>query len=241
MKVSFKKTALLALVAAGLPMGLQAQELHYGVKFGGGAVLGAIGPQASRATMNAAFIAEYALGKDKEVFGEVNYRVFRSVDRDVTPVGQLGYTPTDTTGLIYATTSVDIRKDNLEGYSLSAGYRQQIADSIFWWQAGLSLNNMNSQQEVTGQLVPGVALLKDVTNANHEGLNYTPGKTSLRPGLFIGAQAKISPNFFVETNLNGVGYQWVNYVPHAYTGRASYVETTNKFKVSLDVNVGFRF
>lgn len=243
MKVSLKHTALLALLAAGLPLGLHAQELHYGVKFGGGAVVGAIGPQASRATMNAAFIAEYPLGKDKEVFGEVNYRVFRSVDHDVTPVGQLGYTPTNTTGVIYTATSVDIRKDNLEGYSLSAGYRQQIAGSIFWWQAGLSLNNMNSQQEVTGQLAPGVTgqVPNTVNSTNREGLNFTPGKTSLRPGLFIGTQAKISPNFFVETNLNGVGYQWVNYVPHTYTGQAPRVETTNKFKLSLDVNVGFRF
>ncbi|WLT31966.1 hypothetical protein [Geothrix sp. PMB-07] len=241
MNINLKHIALLASLSAGLPMGLHAQELHYGVKFGGGAVVGAIGPQASRATMNAAFIAEYPLGKDKEVFGEVNYRVFRSVDHEVTPIGQLAYTPTNTTGLLYAATSVDIRKDNLEGYSLSAGYRQQIAASAFWWQAGLSLNNMNSQQEVTGQLVAGVATPGAVTNANHEGLNFTPGKTSLRPGLFIGAQAKVSPSFFVEANLNGIGYQWVNYTPHAYTGQASHVETNNKFKLSLDINVGFRF
>ena len=240
MTLPFKHVSLVALLAMGAALPAGAQDIQYGVKFGGGAVVGAIGPQASRATMNAAFFAERPLGKTSEVFAEFNYRVYRSVDHEVTQF-ITGYNINGTTGAIIPATSVDIRKDNLDGYSLSVGYRQQISDSVFWWHGGLSLNNLTSQQEVTGQLAPGVATTAGVNNTNREGLNFTPGKSALRPGLFLGAQAKLTPNFFTEVNLTGVGYQWVNYVPYAYTGQPAHVETTNKFKVSIDINLGFRF
>ena len=240
MKLPFNQAILLAPLVLAMALPASAQELQYGVKFGGGAVVGAIGPQASRATMNAAFMVERPIGKTSEVFAEFNYRVYRSVDHEATQFGT-GFTPSGTTGAIIPQTSVDIRKDNLEGYALNLGYRRQFLDTLFWWQGGISLNNLSSQQEVTGQLAPGVATAAAVNNTNREGLNFTPGKSSLRPGLFLGAQAKITPNFFVEANVSGVGYQWVNYVPYSYTGQPAHVETTNKFKVSIDLNLGFRF
>lgn len=231
MKAPFTSTLLILLLAAGGSARLGAQELQFGAKFGGGAVVGAIGNQGSRATMNAAFFAELPLGKTSEVFGEFNYRVFRAVDHEVTQFGT-GYIAGGGTGTIVATSSVDVRKDNLEGYAINVGYRRQILDSEFWWQGGLSLAAMTSQQEVTGTITVGTQV---------EGLNFTPAKRSIRPGLFLGAQAKITPNFFVEANLSGTPYQQVNYVPLSYTGQPAHVETENKVKVSLDINIGFRF
>jgi hypothetical protein len=231
MKASFKSTLLTLLLAVGGTASLGAQDIQFGAKFGGGAVVGATGAQESRATMNAAFFAELPLGKTREVFGELNYRVFRSVDHEVTRFGT-GYIAGGGTGPIVPTSSVDVRKDNLDGFAFNAGYRQQILDSVFWWQGGLSLAAMTSQQEVTGTITVG---------AQVEGLNHTPAKRSIRPGLFLGAQAKITPDFFVEANLFGTSYQQVNYVPLSYTGQAAHVETTNKVKVSLDINIGFRF
>lgn len=234
MTLPFKHASLVALLAMGAALPAGAQDIQYGVKFGGGPVVGVVGPQASRATMNAAFFAERPLGKTSEVFAELNYRVYRSVDHEVTQFGT-GYTPAGTTAAIVPATSVDVRKDNLEGYALNLGYRQQLFGSDFWWQGGLSLNSMTSQQDVTGQIVPGGLA------ANREGLNFTPAKRSIRPGAFLGVQAKIAPNFFAEVNIGGVGYQWANYVPYSYTGQPAHVETANKFKVSLDINLGFRF
>lgn len=231
MNLHFKHAPLMALLVLSISGGLTAQDLRYGAKFGAGAVVGAIGEQGSRATVNAAFLVEYPLGKSTELFGELNYRVFKSVDHEVTKFGT-GYTSTGATGTIVPTTSVDIRKDNLEGIALNFGYRRQFMESLFWWQGGLSLASMVSQQEVTGQITVG---------AEREGLNFTPGKRSLRPGLFIGAQAKINPNFFVEANLFGTPYQQINYVPRSYTGLPATTVSTNKFKISLDVNIGFRF
>jgi len=233
MKANLKSTTLMALLAAA-SLGLNAEDLQYAAKFGAGAVVGAIGEQGSRATMNAAFVVELPLAKNREVFCEVNYRLYNSVDHDVTKLGT-GYNAAGATGNIVATSSVDVRKDNLSGYGLSAGYRQQFRDTNFWWQGGLTLASMTSQQEVTGT----ITVL--TTPSYVEGLNFTPAKHTLSPGLFVGGQFKVGPNFFVETNLTALSYQQVNYVPLSYTGKAAHVDTSNKVKLSLDVNVGFRF
>ena len=240
MKAHATITTLALLVASAI--GLHAQGLQYAAKFGGGAVLGKIGDQNSRATMNAAFIVEKPLSKTSELFAEFNYRAYNAVDHEVTKFGQ-GYIPGwGPNGIIIlgpATYqagygSVDIRKDNLSGYGLSAGYRQQLMDTDFWWHGGLMLAFMKSQQEVTGTItVVGTPYV--------EGLNYTPAKSGMRPGVFLGGQFKVAPNFFVETNLTGISYSQVNYLPGAYTGNPPTTETKTKTKFSLDVNIGFRF
>ena len=231
MNSTFKNTSLAILLVAGLPASLSGQGLKYGAKFGAGVVLSSAEPQGSRATVNAAFLMDWQLGKNRELFGEFNVRAYNSVDHEVTQFGT-GYTSTGATGTITPNTSVDVRKDTLKGWSLNAGYRQQFGSSIYWWQGGIALAQMTSQQEVTGTIN---------VSGDIEGLNYTPAKKSFRPGLFAGVQAKLSPNFFIEANVFAQSYEWANYVPRSYTGQTAHVDYYMDTKVSLDINVGFRF
>lgn len=221
----------LLLLAAGCSLPLSAQAgLTYGMKFGAGPTLSSAGEQKARAAINFAFLAERPFSGGATLFAELGYRFFRAEDHEVTRFGT-GYAPGGATGPIVNTSSVDIRKDTLEGYLLSAGYRRPLVGDLSW-QAGLTLGSMRSMQEVTGQITVGTY---------REGLNYTPSKTAFGLGAFAGLQYRASKDFFLELNVASVGYSEVNYVPFAYTGQPATTETKTKNRLVLDANLGFRF
>lgn len=143
--------------------------------------------------------------------------------------------------------SADIRRDNIEGLGLSIGYRHQLGQSAFHLQGGLMLTALKYEQEVVGELrvytnlpqadgsIPANTLLYQ------EGLNYVPSETALKPGAFVGVQARLTPNFFLEANVTYMGYDKVIYMPFTYTGQAATTKTESDSKVVLDFNIGFRF
>lgn len=223
------RSSLLAVAALSLPLSAQS-GLTYGIKFGAGPVLSAVGEQRARAAVNLALTLEKSLGKDSAFFAEAGYRFFRAEDHEVTRFG-VGYAPGGVTGTIVNTSSVDVRKDTLDGLVFNGGYRRALAGDLFW-QAGLTLAALKSKQEVTGQLLVGTY---------REGLNYTPTKTGYGLGAFAGLQYRMSNEFYFELNVASVGYSEVNYIPFAYTGQPATTETKTKNKLVLDANLGFRF
>ncbi len=235
MKSTFKLVPLAALIALGSASPVAAQGLVAGIKFGAGPVLGSIGTQGSRANINLALTCEYGLGAKQEVFAELGYRAFRAEDYEATRLGT-GYIDPVTTGTIVPTNSVDMRKDQLEGFTLGLGFRRQIGDTNFRWQGGLLVSALKSEQEVTGMITVTVG-----STAYREGLSFTPRKTAVKPGAFVGIQYRITDAFFVESNVGVMGYKQVNYVPLSYTGQAAHSVSTDKSKVVFDLNCGFRF
>jgi hypothetical protein len=231
------RSLLSAFAVLAMGSGLLAQEspLSFGVKTGGGLVVSNAGDQASRVAVGLAFFGEYKLAATSSVFGELKYRNFRAMYHEVTRLGT-GYSTTSTpavpvTGNITQATSVDIRRDPVEGLGLGFGYRSRIIEDLSW-QAGISLDWLKSTQEVTGQLTVG---------ATREGLSYTPTTSKIKPGAFAGVQWTVSKNMYLETNLTYVAFQQVNYVPKAYSNVAAHTETKSVGKVLLEVNCGFRF
>jgi len=232
----------LAILALG--HGLSAQDAKWviGIKSGGGAALNSSSDQ-SRVNLNLGLTGEYRLTEKTAVFAELKYRTFRSVYHEATRFGS-GYTlngtfvnqTASTLGITMAN-SVDVRRDVVEGYGLAFGYRGPLMGD-FSWQAGLSLDSFKSTQEVTGAITVNTGVPASTTR---EGLSYTPSKTGVKPGAFVGAQWTVSPNFYVESNLAFVSFKQINYLPTAYTGAAASTETKNVNKVLLEVNAGFRF
>ena len=235
MKSTLKLVPLAALIALGAALPVAAQGLVAGIKFGAGPALGSIGTQGSRANINLALTCEYGLGAKQEVFAELGYRAFRAEDYEATRIGT-GYLSNGTTGPIVPQTSVDMRKDQLEGFTLGLGFRRQIGDTNFRWQGGLLVSALKSQQEVTGMIT-----VTNGANTYREGLSCTPRKTAIKPGAFAGIQYRFTDSFFVESNVGVMDYKQVNYVPFAYTGQAAHSVSTDKSKVVFDLNCGFRF
>jgi opacity protein-like surface antigen len=244
MRAKKNLASLVAMLVLGVAVPASAQDLSFGVKFTGGAVLNDDGGQ-TRTTVGLAVVGEYKLDKVSTAFAELRYRDYRSTYHEATRLGA-GYlpdgtlvTPNGTTVLgITKQNSVDMRRDTAEGLGLALGYRRAFWLEGLSWQAGLSADYTRSQQEVTGQITvnPGNAAMDP-----QYGLNFTPHKTSITPGLFAGLHMDITPNFFVEANAQYVSFKQVNYLPQAYTGKADATETTTVKKVSLEVSAGFRF
>ncbi len=269
MKATRKLATLAILLALGSAAPLMAGDLSYGIKFGVGPTLSNPEEQVSRATLNLAFTGDWQFSEKGALFAELNYRYFKADPRDVTPFTDqmtviynskpyvIRYAPVTLPGIgagyiynahhRYATEgSADIRKDNLEGLGLSVGYRHQIGDSAFYLHGGLTLNALKYKQEVIGELRVYSALPAPTDSSApvpiyQEGLNYTPAKTNLRPGAFAGLQMRLSKDFYVETNVNWISYKTLTYVPFVYSGQAPTTVSETANKVTLDVNIGFRF
>ncbi|MBI4912790.1 MAG: hypothetical protein HY823_08625 [Acidobacteria bacterium] len=224
-----RRISLLAAALAALPLAAQS-GYTYGIKFGAGPVVSSAGDQKAHAAINFALSVERPLNQRAILFCELGYRFFRAEDHEVTRFGT-GYAPGGATGPIVNTSSVDIRKDMVEGYVFNGGYRA-VLSGPWSWQAGLTVARMVSNQEVTGQIQVGTY---------REGLNYVVSKSALSVGAFAGLRLKATDAFFVELNLSSVGFSQANYVPFAYTGQAPTTTSQTKNKVVLDANLGFRF
>ncbi len=267
MKATLKLATLATLLALGAAAPVAAADLGYGIKFGVGPTLNDPKEQVSRATLNLAFTGDWQITEKGALFAELNYRYFKADPRDVTPftdavdVVYNGRTyniqyaqvvlPGIGTGYIYnadprsaARGSADIRRDNIEGLGLSLGYRHQLGDSPVYVHGGVMLNALKYKQEVVGELrVYGEVPLNvgSTTLLYQEGLNYTPAKSNLRPGAFVGFQTRITKDFYVETNATWLSYKKLTYVPFVYSGQAPTTVSEAANKVTLDVNIGLRF
>ncbi|MCL1907895.1 MAG: hypothetical protein FWG12_00830 [Holophagaceae bacterium] len=262
---------LAALVVLGASPQADAQELSYGIKFGGGmALAGGIDAQNSRGALAFAVTGDIKLpwlGPKAELFAELGYRYWKAdwIDRTRLPnkpagYGDLnfwtgtGYTPNGT-GHIFNVDpasvtrgSVDMRHDVLEGWGISAGYRYNFPDTNFYVHGAVTLAHMIYQQEILGDLrvydrIPTVPAADAGTPVllHREGLNHTPAANSLSPGAFVGAQWRMDKHFFTEVNLGWVTYSTVEYQPFVYTGQTPHTTKGTDSKVTLDFSIGLRF
>jgi hypothetical protein len=270
MQVKLTLAALTVVAAIGASTPSFAQGLSYGIKFGGGLAMTGTDAQAARAAFNFALTSGWNFRQKDEVFAEFGYRYYKAdwADRTLLPnkpegygdhnfLTGVGYHP-DGQGHIFNVDpsgtsgwtnrgSVDMRKDNIEGWGLSIGYRFNFPDTNFYLHGALMLNVMNYQQEAIGELqvfdslptipasTPAPVLLY------REGLNYTPGVHSLSPGFYVGGQWRMDKNFFAELNLSWMNYSTINYNPFVYTGKEAHTSEDKDSKLTVEFNFGFRF
>lgn len=242
-------TLVVALLASG---GLMAQttptpgDFAFAFKLHAGATAGNLKDDLHAESMLGLGVeGSYALSSTRAIIGELTFSSYG---------GGEGYDNTKFTGSVYIagptdnvggqpvyllpTSSVDYRKNTLQGFSLRGGYRQTFR-GIWAWQAGLTLDGMKYRQEASGQLQPKVGTPPANAGA-YEGFALTPTKTKLALGAFAGLKVQFSDNFSLEANLLSVGYGTANYQPFTYTGQAPTVSSETRHGVLLEVAFGLK-
>lgn len=175
----------------------------------------------SEKLLGAGITGFWSLGSGRAIVGELAY--LRVPGKDVNAITF----PSNVT----ASSSADRRKNDLEGFSIRAGYRAPMTGA--WnWQAGLSLDKLKSRQEASGQLT---------TAGGVEPLFYTPSSSKLLPGAFAGLMTDLGNGFSFEVNALSFGYSQANWVPAAYSGSAARAEEKNRRAFGLEVAFGFKF
>lgn len=239
---------LVGLLAGGHAMA-QDKTWSYGAKFGTGGALSGVDQQGARELIGAGFWVERKLSAQGSVFAEAGYTQFKADRREVTQFGPGYYRKADGTvgtGYIHKYRAADTRKDNLEGYTLAAGYRYHV-NSDLSLHATLGLGLWVSQQEVLGEIGllakpdPSATNTADLAPLAQEGLNFAPAKRAIKPLLGLGVRYAFSDTAFVDGGVRFLQYSRVNYVPFAYTGRTAAVESANKGKATFELNIGIRF
>jgi opacity protein-like surface antigen len=247
--------ALLASVGLVAQTTTKPGDLGFTLKLHGGATAGNLKDDLhSQSMLGLGFEGSWALSSTGAIIGEFTFSSFG---------GGEGYDNTKFSGPIYiagpvdnvggqpiylrTSSSVDYRKNTLQGFSLRAGYRGTFAGS--WsWQAGLSLDGLKYRQEASGQLQPLYTLNPPppppapsvVAAGPYEGFALTPTKTKFGVGAFAGVKFQFSDNFSLETNLISVGYGNLNYQPFTYTGQAPATSSETRRGILLEVAFGMK-
>jgi len=262
--------AALAAAATFCAIPARAQNLSYGIKFGGGLALTGNEAQASRAALGFAVTGGWNFAPNAELFAEVGYKYFKAdwVDRTRLPnklggttgyeaypnflTGE-GYGANGTKGVLFnsnpwqaaAQGSVDMRKKDLDGWGASVGYRYNFPSTNFYVHGAVMLYVMDYFEEAIGDLRVYSALptssARTPTMIHREGLSHTNGNHSITPGAFVGGQWRMDKNFFFELNLNWMSYSTIQYQPYVYTGQEAHTTTDKDAKVFVDFSFGFRF
>ena len=129
--------------------------------------------------------------------------------------------------------STDRRKNDLQGFSARFGYRAPVASTGWDWQAGISLDKLQSRQEAAGHLTVGTVIV--------ESIAATPTSSKVLPGAFLGMVKKVGEDFTVEFNAFSLGYSQVEWVPATYSGTAAAATSSNRRGFGLEIAVGFKF
>jgi hypothetical protein len=256
MQARHKLVSLIFLLALGTIA--SAQDLQLSFKLGAGPILG--DPAGHRYKSGVHLATELSLGLGKgQAFVGGQYRVFRSRSYEATQFGtgyalnasgavvtgritpyKLGPDGLPSASGLYD--SVDVRRDNLEGFSLYGGYRVPVWVEGLSAHAGVNLSFLRSQQDVTG----GIKVLVDrnVTTPvilGQESFYTQFQKSTMCPGAFAGLRYDATKVFFVEANLSGIGFKEINYLPFSYTGQPAATEMRSRFKLMLEFSVGINF
>jgi hypothetical protein len=215
----FIRWSLAALAAAGA---LQAQSFDMGFKLKAGLTQGSlVDDMQTNKLMGLAITGQWGLSNKAALIGELGYTAMPGSD-------SLRPLPANVT----FATSTDRRKNSLDGFSLRGGYRAEILDYGWSWQAGLSLDRFKSRQEASGQLTTG---------AGTEGMSATPEKTSINVGAFAGLRTALGEDFSFEVNALSLGYKQVEWVPQSYSGQPAAATSRSRRGLALEVALGFRF
>lgn len=243
MKVSLKLASMCVLLAmAGSPAFAQTTwKDNWKVGFRAGTGLTDKGDQAVSGKFVAAITLEHKFGPGGSMFGEFHYKYYRSAFHEVTPIGSTGYFTNYATGEtqsaeILVDACVDLRNDTLSSIGINLGYRQRIGASPFSWQAGVSINNILSEQEI-------IASYRRQRDDQNFRIGYTDtiGRHSISPGAFAGLRYDINELVYFEANVVWEQFKQTNFVPEVWTNQPASVETLSKSKTGFEVAFGIRF
>jgi hypothetical protein len=235
-----------------------AGDLKMDLKLGGGPIVGSVGNQYFRGVYHLAAEAALPLGRG-ELLGSAQYRIFRGKTYDATQYG-VGYAM-NTAGQVVTGQitpyvlgsdglpkpdgrydSVDLRRDNLEGLTFGFGYRMPVLAEGLAFHCGINLNFLRAQQDVTGGIK--VVQNRNVTTPvvlGQENFYTQFQKTTLKPGAFAGLRYNLTSEFFLQADLNVLGYREINYRPFSYTGQAATTEFKDRTKTVLEFSIGMNF
>lgn len=256
MRLTSHLTAL-ALLGAGLGLCAKGPSLDF--KIGSGVFVGDPGSNRNMSLQHLALQVSLPAGKGS-VFAEIQTRLIRSDSYDNTQLGK-GYALNTSgqvvTGVITAYRinptsgrpeangnfdSVDLRRDNLDGYSINLGYRMPLGLEGLTVHGGLSLHALRAQQDVSGGLK--VIVDRNVTTPvvlGQENFYTQHEKRSLMPGAFAGARYQVNGNLFVEGNVSLLAWKDVKWMPFSYTGQAPATELLARRKGSVEFSMGMTF
>ncbi|MDR2697023.1 MAG: hypothetical protein LBB40_00940, partial [Holophagales bacterium] len=197
--------ALLLGALGGTGLSAQAPEWSMGGRLAFGATLAGKEPQYGTATIGASIWLEKRLSEVAGLFCEFNYQYFYTQQYEATQFGW-GYRPnpdnpsgTAIAGVINPITSVDTRRDQLEGYGLIFGYRYYITPK-FSIHGGIGGAVWISQQQAVGE-IRIVETAFGTTSLWNEGLAYTPAKRNIQPVINAGVKYELTSNASIEGNL----------------------------------------
>ncbi|MDR0498211.1 MAG: hypothetical protein LBH03_00565 [Holophagales bacterium] len=247
------KTTRYLLLGLGASLFISAQEpaISFGLKMGTGLGMASGNKeQASNLSLHLALTGQYRLDSKTSLIGEAKYVYFRAMQWDYPfpkDAALEGYFEDGTKGYISMRSSVISRKNDLDGLALVLGYKRAIADTKWYWQAGLNIYYLKSYDQALGQ----INIYVNEHDADHwdgyiggddfESITKLNGSNSIKPGIFAGIHGYISENVFVEANLQSVAFDQVLYQPHMLTGKPSTAESYSRNKVVLEFSAGFRF
>lgn len=256
MRLTSHLTAL-ALLAAGLGLSANGPSLDF--KIGSGVFVGDPGSSRNMSLQHLALQVSQPLGSGS-LFAELQTRLIRADSYDNTKLGT-GYARNAAgqvvTGVITAYRinptsgrpeangnydSVDLRRDNLDGYSVNLGYRMPFGPEGLTVHGGLSLHALRAQQDVSG----GIKVIVDRNATTPVVLGsenfYTQyEKRSLMPGAFAGARYQVNKTLFVEGNVSLLAWKDVQWMPFSYTGQAPTTELLARRKASVEFSMGMTF
>jgi hypothetical protein len=249
---------MLALSSSLMGQGVKAGDWDFSIKPRLGYTLGDIKNDLNAQNMlGVGLQGSYGLGNGGSFDGELVFEYYNGKGQNQLRTGQPYYLPSGATTVTIGTTavpvtvptastSVDFRKNTLQGFSLRGGYAKDI-NATWSWRAGLTIDALQYRQEVSGQLLG--TYTDNVTNplkpavkstTTWEGLAYTPTTKKFNVGAYVGMKGRISENFFMEANLTSLGYQNINLVPYSYTGKPVTTTTSTKRGMALEVAFGMK-
>lgn len=176
--------------------------------------------------------AGWQVGKGK-VVGELGYSVQPGDEYLANTAGQ----PINGGGTINAGTSIESRKNKLEGMLLRVGYEGPWTESLNW-RAGLQFGGNKFTHQVLGN-VNGTGS----DGAFSDSYHYVGSKSSMAPSPYVGGTWKFDESSALEFGVLLLQYSDLNYqhVANSSTNQFDTVPSRNRMEANLEVAYLFRF
>jgi len=233
-----KNLVLAILTATGASLAAQgaSDKWDIGMKIRGGATFGDLADDMNSAKFFGLGLAgSWSLGQGKALVFDVAFLRIPGKDTLRPLPANVIVNPTPAPNATIGST--DRRKNDLQGFSVRFGYRAPMASTGWDWQAGISLDKLQSRQEAAGHLTVGTVPATAIV----ESIAATPTSSKVLPGAFLGMVKKVGEDFTVEFNAFSLGYSQVEWVPRAYSGTTAAATSSNRRGFGLEIAVGFRF
>jgi hypothetical protein len=262
-----KRLAVSMLLLGAIPLRSQETPYDFALKIRAGATSGSLAKANENKRQIGFSVGAMRPWRNGHLTADLTFDLFNGRNTDQTKFsGPIYFDPTGSMDGASSVTSVDgealyldpwnsidMRKHIVSGFGIRAGYTAKLPISWMegWsWQAGLSLDRMQTKYEVAQTLVPvygpdytfaGSFWNYDPDNPDYyEGLAEVHTATKITPGLYAGLSVPLTKEYRLEMNLRSVGYAQVDYHPFTYTGtKARYTEST-KYGFVIEFSFGMK-